>query len=164
MAPPLAFLDPQALTASLGLPVATLVYSFVSGFIPIFNNEVYLVGISAFASGPMLLLLGVMAGTGQMLAKSLIYGAGRGTLAFSLGRYEERREQMIERLEEREGSTGLFLFASAFVGFPPFYVISAAAGAVATAFPLFFAAGFAGRTLRFTLILATGSAALGWIL
>lgn len=157
-------LDAEALIRSLGLPVATLVYCFVSGFIPIFNTELYLVGIAPFTTWTSLPVLAVMAGVGQMAAKSLVYGAGRGTLSFSLGRYEERRERMIDRFEEREGSMGLFLFASAFVGFPPFYVISAAAGAVATSFPLFVTTGLLGRTLRFGLILALGSAALGWLL
>lgn len=159
-----ALWDPQALAAALGLPLATLVYTFVGGFVPVFNIEVYLVAVSSLASGAELVVLAAMAGVGQMAAKSLVYGAGRGTLSMSLGRYEDRRRAMIDRIEDREGSTGLLLFVSAGLGLPPFYVVSGAAGALAIPYPWFLLAGTAGSLLRSGLVLATGSLALGWLL
>lgn len=156
--------DPQALAAALGLPLATLAYSFVGGFVPLFNIEAYLVVVSSVTSGIELAVIAGMAGIGQMAAKSLVYGAGRGTLSLSLGRYEERREEVIDRLEEREGSTGVLVFVSALVGLPPFYVVSGAAGALAIPYPWFLLAGTAGSLLRFGVVLATGSVFLGWLL
>lgn len=156
--------DPQALATTLGLPLATLAYSFVGGFVPVFNIEAYLVAVSSFTSGTDLAVIAVMAGLGQMAAKSLVYGAGRGTLSLSLGRYGDHREEMIDRLEERGGSTGLLLLVSALVGIPPFYVVSGAAGALAIPYPLFLLVGAAGSVLRFGLVLATGSVLLGWLL
>lgn len=158
-----ALWDPQTLAAALGLPLATLVYTFAGGFVPVFNIEIYLVAVSSLASGTGLLVIASMAAVGQMVAKSLVYGAGRGTLSTSLGRYEERRRAMIDRLDEREGSTGLLLFVSAALGLPPFYVASGAAGALAFPYPSFLLAGIAGSLLRFGLVLATGSAAIGWV-
>lgn len=43
----------------------------------------------------------------------------------------------------------MVLFASAFTGFPPFYLTSIASGAVRLPFSRFLVIGFAGRLLRF---------------
>lgn len=161
---PVLLLDTENLIATMGLPLATLVYCFLSGFIPIFNTEVYLVGIAAFTSWASLPLLAVMAGAGQMIAKAGIYLAGRGTLEIPLGKYEEKRQAWIERIEQREAGAGGLVLLSAFVGWPPFYAISAVAGAVAMNLPIFLGLGMAGRTARFGLILALGGATWGWFL
>lgn len=157
-------IDTEVLLQSLGLPAATLVYCFVSGFLPVFNTEVYLVGVSAFVGWAALPLLALMAGIGQIAAKTLVYGAGRGTLEVSLGRHEDKRERIVQRFDDHEGSTAALLFVSASVGFPPFYVVSGAAGALAVDVTVFLVSGLLGRMFRFGAILAAGSAALGWLL
>lgn len=163
MEPFLALWDPQTLAATLGLPLATLAYTLLGGLVPVFHIEAYLVVVSSLASGGELVVLAAMAGLGQMAAKSLVYGAGRGTLAVSLGRYEDRRRAMIDRLDERDRSIGLLVFASALVGLPPFYVVSGAAGALAISYPWFLFVGIAGSLLRFGFVLTTGSVVLGWL-
>jgi membrane protein YqaA with SNARE-associated domain len=54
------------------------------------------------------------------------------------------------------------MFASAFSGWPPFYLVSLAAGTLRQPFAPFFAAGFAGRFLRFGLLVLLPQAVRLW--
>jgi uncharacterized membrane protein YdjX (TVP38/TMEM64 family) len=56
------------------------------------------------------------------------------------------------RLQQRPRSALAVIFLSALVGFPPFFVVSLAAGALGVEFRRFFAAGAVGRLVHFTVV------------
>jgi membrane protein YqaA with SNARE-associated domain len=144
-------LHAEATATPLGLYVGTFVVCFLSGFIPLVNTEAYLVSVSAFAPVATALPLTMAAALGQMTSKALMYLAGRGVLFLPLGRHQDKMDAARAKLEAHRGRTGAFVFASAFSGVPPFYVVSVLAGTLRVNFGGFFAAGVAGRFLRFGL-------------
>jgi membrane protein YqaA with SNARE-associated domain len=141
----------DAAAAPLGLYVATYVVCLLSGFVPIVNTEAYLLSVSAFASFRTAVPLTAAAALGQMTSKAVMYLAGRGVLHLPLGRYQDKLAAARAKLDGHRGRTGAFVFASAFSGFPPFYVVSVLAGTLRLHFGGFFAAGASGRFLRFGL-------------
>lgn len=117
------------------------------------NAEIYLIAASA-TSGPAALGPLILAATaGQMVAKSVMYLAGRGVLALPIGRYRERLELAGQRLEGSRLGAAPFVGLSGFSGIPPFYLTSILAGVLRLPFFLvFFAPGAGGRLLRFGLV------------
>jgi len=88
-----------------------------------------------------------------MLAKMVMYLAGRGILKISLKKYEEKMNEILLKMQKWQSKTGIFLFTSSFTGFPPFYLVTIAAGMIKMNVIQFLIFGFAGRLLRFTLLL-----------
>lgn len=144
----------QAQTAgnALGLFLVTYLVSFVSGFVPIINCEAYLISVSALSPLAFALPLTLAAATGQMSAKALLYLSGRGVMRLPLGRYRTQVEAARVRFERRRGRAGIFLFASAATGFPPFYFVAVLAGMLRLGFTGFLIAGVLGRFVRFGLV------------
>jgi membrane protein YqaA with SNARE-associated domain len=66
------------------------------------------------------------------------------------GRFSAKLEATLARAHSCRGANSAVLFASASTGFPPFYVMSVASGALNVGFKRFVILGFLGRTLRFT--------------
>ena len=69
------------LATALGFLVGSLVVGLVSGLVPVFNTEAYLLAVAAFAPSDRLLPVVVLTTLGQMIAKSLLYLAGSGVVS-----------------------------------------------------------------------------------
>ncbi len=135
------------------LLAATFVYCVGSGFIPVLNAEAYLIAVAATSDRAVFLGVATAATVGQMVAKSVMYLVGRGVVELPLGRYRDRLETAGEKLEKSRLGTELFIFVSALVGFPPFYLISVVCGTLKIPFWIFLLSGTAGRLIRFALVL-----------
>lgn len=117
--------------------------------IPFINTEVYLLGAAALTPRPMWAPL-VLAGTvGAMAGKVLLYQAGRGVVKLPGGRVKRGLDVVQARMSRTPRAARLIYLASAAAGVPPFYLTTLAAGAIEMNFAFFLAAGFAGRLLRF---------------
>jgi membrane protein YqaA with SNARE-associated domain len=149
--------SPDALVVRLGLPLATFVYCVVSGFVPVVNAELFLVGVAAVASRESLPLVVLMAAAGQMTAKSGMYLGGRGVVRLPKGKRQEDLHALQERVA-RWRSKDLLVFVSAAVGLPPFFATSILAGTLRFPFVRFLLAGFLGRLVRFGVFVAVPAA------
>jgi len=140
------------LVTSMGVYVATFLFSLVGGIVPLFNIEVYLLSLATLSPGSGALGVALAASLGQMAAKSLLYLSGRGLVKLPFGGAEARIGAVAERLARAEGGAMTLVLASALTGLPPFYGVSVAAGVLGLHFGRFFAAGCCGRFLRFALV------------
>lgn len=138
---------------------ATLGVSFASALIPLVNVEAYLGAVVATTNGLNLWLLCITAGVGQMAGKVLWYEAGRRSMDLAWIRRKmssPKRQGQLElwrsRVQGRPVLSGAVLLASAFVGIPPYAVISVLAGQLRTSFLLFLVTGLVGRTGRFAVV------------
>ncbi len=146
-------MSPDALVVRLGYPLAAFVYCVGSGFVPILNAEVFLVGIAALAPHDALPGVVVLAAAGQMVAKAGMYLGGRGVVRLPKGRRREEIAAWQARVE-RWRSKDLLILVSASVGLPPLFVMSVLAGTLRFPFVRFLVAGFLGRLLRFGVVVA----------
>jgi membrane protein YqaA with SNARE-associated domain len=143
------------LATALGLLLGSLVVGLVSGLVPVLNTEAYLLAVAAFAPSDRLLPVVVLTTLGQMIAKSLLYLAGSGVFSRRLlGARAARIEEMKARLEQAPTGVAALVFASAAAGWPPFYLVSVAAGSLRYSLARFFLVGGSGRLLRFAAIVA----------
>ena len=100
---------------------------------------------------------------GQMIAKAALYSCARWLpqkLPARAVRHLERASEKAKRIEQAGWGV---IAISAFVGLPPFYVISLAAGMVRVNFAAFLVIGFLGRFARFAILAYTAAAAGGAI-
>jgi len=132
--------------------LATFIYSFVAGVFPLLNVEAYLLAFSAYLSPEAMIPIVVAATAGQMLAKSLLYLSGVGLLNLPHRAARERIERVSDRLRTYRRGTWTLVLISAFLGLPPLYVVSIAAGTLRLHFGLFLAISTAGRLLRLTVV------------
>jgi membrane protein YqaA with SNARE-associated domain len=133
--------------------VSTIVVSIASGLLPFVNAELFVVFLGTVARGPMLPLLLVLATLGHMIGKALLYLAGRGVDRLPAGAFRRRIEAARTRASAHGAVEGTVVLASAAIGFPPFYLVTVAAGVMGFRFLHFFLLGFAGRLLRFGALL-----------
>ncbi len=141
------------LLSVIGLYGGTYIVCLISGFIPIVNAELFLIWISLTISKTEYIRLLLLATSGQMTAKVLMFLSGKGVVNISKKRYENKLAQIEEKMKKWESKIDIFLFLSAFTGFPPFYVVAVLSGMTNVNFVRFFIAGFLGRTLRFGLVM-----------
>ncbi len=146
-------MDVDQLFGPLGLYAATYAVSVVSAVFPVVSAEVYLIGVGATLSGDALVPVVLLTALGQMTGKAGLYAGGRGLLRLGPGKSQGAVERLHARVLERRGSTGALLFVSAFLGLPPFYVLSIVAGMLRVHFASFLVLGFVGRALRFALVI-----------
>jgi membrane protein YqaA with SNARE-associated domain len=124
----------------------------IGSFVPFVNTELVILSAAAIAPPGLTIPLILIAALTQMLAKSVLYMAGTGVLHLPEGRATRRLHEALA-LARRWPNTGtLFLFSSASVGLPPFYLVSVAAGALRLPFARFFLLGLVGRLLRFSAV------------
>ncbi len=152
----------EALLAELGVPLATFVYCIASGFIPVVNAELFLVGVAAVAPREGLVVVATLAAAGQMVAKSAMYLGGRGVMRLPSGKRKADLEAVRARVE-RWRSKDLLVLVSAVIGLPPFFATSIIAGTLRFPFARFLLAGFLGRLLRFGAVVAVPAVGR-WIL
>ncbi len=134
----------------LAFCVSTFVGCLIGSFIPVVNTELVVLSAAALAPPGMIVPIILIAVGTQMFAKSVLYFAGTGMLRLPPGRYTARFQAALARAETWQKTGSLFLFASASIGFPPFYLTSVASGVIRVPFARFFVIGFAGRLLRFS--------------
>jgi membrane protein YqaA with SNARE-associated domain len=146
--------DSVAYLTRYGLYAGSALYCFVGGLVPVFNIEAYLLILasSTDSSRHWMPLSLVMAGS-HMLAKAILFAVGRGAGAVMSRRYQQGIERTRRRLERWRYGRSAFVFASAFLGVPPFYAVSVLAGALEFGFVRFYLAGTAGRFFRFAAFL-----------
>jgi membrane protein YqaA with SNARE-associated domain len=147
-------MDPASLLNDFGLHAGTFIVCLISGFVPVVNAELFLIGTVALVDSVNLWALVLMATLGQMAGKVIMYATGYGLLNLSLHKYQGRIEAWRARFEQSEGKLAAFMFGSAFIGLPPFFLIALLAGTFRMRFWTFFLAGFAGRFARFGLVVA----------
>lgn len=141
-------MNPEALVASAGIPLGTFLYCVVAGLVPVVNAEIFLVAVAAAAPATSLPWVAVMAALGQMVAKVLLYQAGRGVVRLPFARASASLEAVRLRIE-RWRSRDLLMFVSATAGLPPFYATSVLAGTLRYPLARFVVVGFVGRLIRF---------------
>jgi membrane protein YqaA with SNARE-associated domain len=141
----------DSIEATVGIYLATLIVSVLSGLVPVVNGELYLIAAILVAGDPAVaLVLAVIVAIGQMIAKIGLYYAARGATELGrstrLGAKLERAQLLVARWQ---GKPLTLLFVSAVTGLPPFYLVSLAAGVVRIRFGTFLLLGIAGRVIRF---------------
>ncbi|HEU0127468.1 MAG TPA: VTT domain-containing protein [Pseudonocardiaceae bacterium] len=151
----------------------TLGYSVLSALIPVFNTELYLVGMAAAQPQMHWGLLGLAAAVGQMIGKAVFYYAGRGVLMLPArlrrepdrqraGRWAPQLQQIQEFSQQHRVWTVGMLLVSALTGLPPFAATSVLAGLARVRLLTFLATGLIGRFGRFATIAAFGSVFSAW--
>jgi len=141
----------ERLIGQYGLYLTTYVVGVVSGFVPVINLEVYLVWVAALTPSSQAVAITVLATLGQMTAKTLMYLAGAGILKISVKKPGKKLQAVQQKMAKWQHRMGLFMFSSAFLGVPPFYVVSIASGICRVPLAVFVIWGFAGRLLRFAI-------------
>jgi membrane protein YqaA with SNARE-associated domain len=143
------------------LYLLTLVFGALSAVIPIFNMEAYIVLAFAKTHGHSELTMAAIGSLGQNIGKLVWFYAARGALnvKWLKDRLEDpKRQRSYERwrsqVEGRPVFSGVLTFASAAIGFPPFFAMAMVAGTLRMNVVVFFFAGLVGRTLFFWALLA----------
>jgi membrane protein YqaA with SNARE-associated domain len=147
------------LVAAVGIYAGTFLVAAISSVIPLIAIEVFLAGaVLALEPPPATLpLLVLLAAAGQLAGKLPIYYATRG-LADLSGRHRAWLDRM-RAWTARRRSPSLILAVSAILGLPPFSLVATAAGALAIPARTFCAVVFAGRALRFAVIVTVAALA-----
>jgi len=123
----------------------------IGSVIPLIHTELLVLGIATVAPAKSGLPLVLLATSGTMVGKTLLYFGGRGLLRMKF-RQREKIDRMVAEAEKRRGLAGTVLFASATSGFPPFYVVTVVSGILKLSLVTFLTLGFIGRFLRFTAV------------
>jgi membrane protein YqaA with SNARE-associated domain len=126
------------------------------------NTEVLVIGISAATPSHLNWPLILTATAGTMVGKMVLYLAGRGMLKLRI-RGRAKVDAFLSDIQRRQGLTGTLLFVSASVGIPPFYIVTVAAGAARLAVSRFLVLGFAGRFLRYSVLVFGPHLIKSWI-
>ena len=142
-------MDFEQLIARYGIYLTTYVVAVISGFIPVVNIEVYLVWVAALTPRSQAVGITLLATVGQMTAKTLMYLAGAGVLKISVKKPGKKLRAVQMKMAQWQHRMGIFLFSSAFLGVPPFYVVSVASGICRIPIAVFVIWGLLGRFLRF---------------
>jgi len=124
-----------------------------SALIPVINAELYLAGLVLLVGGdlPRAIVLGCFVAFGQMLGKSIVYLAMRGTARFGWSRTGKiaAARALVARWGDRPQ---LLMFLSATASVPPYLLVAMLAGLMKIRYRVFFTIGLVGRTLRFVTI------------
>jgi membrane protein YqaA with SNARE-associated domain len=136
-------------------PAAFVYYGLavVSAVIPWVSAELVMISaIPVATSRSALAALVVVVSAGQMTGKAAMYWASRKSTHARSPLVQRAIDRWRARLQRRPRSALAVIFLSALVGFPPFFIVSLAAGALDVEFSRFFAAGAAGRLVHFTVV------------
>lgn len=139
-----------------GLSVASAVFPWMS-------VEIIVLGLPAIARSREALVVLLFAATaGQMAGKAAVYWIGRGSSRWTTPRMARAVEQWRERFARGSNPAGLVFLSSA-IGWPPFFAVTAVAGALKIHFPTFMAAGTAGRLVRFSALIVVPKLIAAWM-
>ena len=138
------------------LLLLTLGFGALSSVVPLFNMEAYISVAYARSQTHPALLLAVVGSLGQNLGKLVWYYASRGALDVAWLRRRldtPKRQASFERWRSVVGDrpllSGVLVFVSAMIGFPPFFAMAMVAGSLRMNVVVFFVAGLLGRSLFF---------------
>ncbi len=114
--------------------LGTFAFCACSAMIPLLHAEAYLLATSLLVPPELRWPLVIAATSGQMLGKVGMYYAGRGVRLIPGERMQRRIRLATERYRDKRQLGSGLVFLSASSGFPPFYIVSIAAGTLT--FPL----------------------------
>jgi len=140
------------LVSLAGVYAGTFLFCAMSGLVPVFNAEVFVLYLGATAKHSQLPALVLLAAVGQMCAKVVLYYAGRGVLKLPLGRFQARIDSMKARFSSPGKTAGGVTFMSALTGLPSFYGMAVLAGTLGWPLSRFLAVGVVGRILHFAVL------------
>jgi membrane protein YqaA with SNARE-associated domain len=143
----------EELINNLGIYFATFFVCFVSGFFPIVHAETYLIAVSVILKKSDVVPVIIISTFAQMLTFSLLFCAGRGIIKLPIKKYYEKINKIRDKLEKWKSATFVFIFISAFTGFPPFTILSILLGSTKLKFSMFYVFGFLGRIIRFSILI-----------
>lgn len=142
--------------------MSTLMVCIASGFIPLINAELYLIGVGLYESGHHYLLLATAAAIGQTIAKGIVFFISKHTQYFMSEKYTTKLKK-LELMQKRWSKASLsVLFCSSSLGFPPLLLTSVYYGLVNLNFYQFITITLIGRWIRFAVILMVPGA-LYWL-
>ncbi len=113
----------ETLLSTFGLYGGAMVLAFVAGLFPLLSIELFLVGISTWATPPPagMALLILLSATGHQIAKTVTFYAGIGALENQpLAARVDKLRTKIERWNRRPKA---IMFLSATVGLPPLWLL-----------------------------------------
>jgi len=142
------------LPGDLGVLLATFAVCLVSALVPVINAEIYLLAAGALVSPLELPLVAILAAAGQMTGKLVFFAAARGWGRVAGEATRRRLDRWRDRLARWRGAEPALVFVSASVGLPPLAVVSGVAGLMGMRARTFLLLGFAGRFVRFAVVLA----------
>lgn len=127
--------------------------AIVSAVVPWVNGELLMISAIPLAdSRGALAALVVAVSAGQMTGKTFMYWASRKSTRPYTPMVQRAVDRWRARLQQSPRSVLAVVFVSALVGFPPFFIVSVAAGALGVAFRRFLAIGVAGRLVHFAAV------------
>ncbi len=140
--------------------IGTFVFCLLGAVVPVLNAEAYLLVAAGTMSTPMV-VLAAAAATGQVLGKMLFYLFGYGAVrspwlqrqAASKGRFVRWMRTVSQWCEVNPGRAFGVVALSALVGLPPIAATSVLAGTLRMRWWVFALTAWAGRFLRFLLVL-----------
>ena len=132
-----------------------LIASAISGVVPVVNAELLVLAAAATMPLAGLPLVAAAATGGQMAAKTTLFAVARWVPSKLPKKARSALDRASGRVATHRRGPASLVFASAASGFPPFYGVSLACGALGVRLRTFVIMGCAGRALRF--------GALAWI-
>jgi len=127
--------------------------SILTALLPWMNAEVMLLSATPFvASQSAVMTLVAVVTAGQMTGKTAMYWLARKAVDARSDRLARLTERWRGRFTEHPRSALAIVLVSALVGFPPFYVVSIAAGTSRMRFPHFLVIGSAARFVHFAIV------------
>jgi membrane protein YqaA with SNARE-associated domain len=141
--------------------LGTLGYSILGSVIPLFNVEVYLVGITTLIPKSAIIPVALAAGAGQAAGKVVWYHASLRSMSMpwmqrrlETPKFKARYERWEKVVNGHPLAGAGLTFASGLVGVPPLLVMGVLGGALKMNQFIFFGAIFLGRALQSWAILA----------
>ena len=128
-------------------------FAVVSAVLPWVNAEALM--LSAWSLPPShvhLAVLVLVVTAGQMTGKSMMYWLSRSATHPRSPRMQAAVDKWRARFERNPRSALAVVFVSSAIGFPPFYIVSVAAGALKVAYGPFLTVGSCGRLLHFAIV------------
>jgi membrane protein YqaA with SNARE-associated domain len=142
------------------LVLSTLGVAFASALLPFVNIEAYLAAVGAAVKDVGIWWVAGAAAVGQTAGKIGLYFAADWTMnlpwlrkKMATPKWQASYAKWRVRVEERPAQTGLLLFASASLGFPPLYIMAILAGQLKVKLWIFISTCLVGRYIRFVVLL-----------
>ncbi len=113
----------ETLLSTFGLYGGAFVIAFVAGLFPLVSIELFLVGVSTWATPPPggIALLVVLSAIGHQIAKTITFYAGIGALENK--RLAARVEKVRAKIDRWDKRPKAIMFLSATVGLPPLWLL-----------------------------------------
>ncbi len=113
----------ETLLSTFGLYGGALVISFVAGLFPLVSIELFLIGISTWATPTPVgfVLLVILAATGHQIAKTITFYAGIGALENK--KLAARVEKVRTRIDKWNKRPKVIMFIAATIGLPPLWLL-----------------------------------------